>query len=84
MKDGEVSMRLLLAASGLLLLVLVLLVAGRAGQRLLEDLQDLFILDLLVGLELIEVGGTGSGKTGDAVLGDGCKRSSITKSSPIT
>lgn len=64
-------MNLLLATGGLLLLVLVLLVAGGTGQRLLEDLQDLLILDLLVGLELLQVN-VGSSKLGDTVLGDGC------------
>ena len=69
------SMHLLVTAGGLLLLVvLVLLVAGRAGQGLLEDLQDLLILDLLVGLEPGKVGSVGCGKLGDAVLRDGCAR----------
>ena len=57
---------------GLLLLVLVGLVAGRAGQRTLQDLQDLLVFDLLVRLELRKVGGLGSGQTLDTVLGDGC------------
>lgn len=65
-------MHLLVTASGLLLLVLVLLVAGRAGQGLLEDLQDLFILDLLIALELLQVNGAGSGKLSETVLSDGC------------
>lgn len=65
------SMQLLVTAGGLLLLALVLLVAGRAGQGLLQDLQDLLILNLLVGLELGEIGGVGRSKLGDAVLGNG-------------
>lgn len=64
-------MNLLLTTGGLLLLVLVLLVAGGTGNRLLEDLQDFLILDLLVGLELLQVD-VGSSKLGDTVLGDGC------------
>lgn len=57
---------------GLLLLVLVSLVAGRAGQGALQDLENLLILDLLVGLVLGEVGSVGCGQAGDTVLGDGC------------
>lgn len=64
-------MHLLLATGGLLLLALALLVAGGAGQGLLKDLQDLLILDLLVGLELLQVNG-GSSKLGETVLGDRC------------
>lgn len=65
-------LHLLLATGGLLLvLVLVLLVAGGTGQRLLEDLENLLILDLLVGLVLLQVD-VGGSKLGDAVLGDGC------------
>lgn len=76
-------MQLLVAASSLLLLlVFILLVAGRAGQGLLQDLQDLLILDLLVGLELREIRGVWRSKTGDPVLGDGCKTWSITVSIP--
>ena len=63
----------LLFTTGGLLLVLVLLVAGRARQRLLENLQDLLILDLLVSLELGQVGGVGGSKLGDAILGDSYK-----------
>lgn len=66
-------MRLLFTAGSLLLLVLVLLVTGRAGQGLLQDLKDLLILDLLVGLELREIRSVGRGKTGNAVLCDGYK-----------
>lgn len=36
----------------LLLLVLLSLGSGRLGQRLFENLQDLFIFDLLFSLEL--------------------------------
>jgi hypothetical protein len=59
-----------LVGGSLLLLVLVLLVASRAGQRLLQDLEDLLILDLLVRLELCQIDSLGRGKLGDAVLGD--------------
>lgn len=59
-----------LLGSGLLLVVLVLLGAGGLGQRTLKDLKDLLVLDLLVRLELGEIGSGGSSKTGDAVLGD--------------
>lgn len=57
---------------GLLLLVLVGLVAGGAGQRALQDLEDLLVFNLLVGLEQRKVRGTGGGQTLDTVLGDGC------------
>ena len=63
-------MHLLLTASGLLLLVLVLLVTSRAGDGLLEDLQDLLILNLLVGLKLRQIGRVGGSKPSDTVLGD--------------
>lgn len=64
-------MNLLITAGGLLLLVLVLLVAGRTSQGLLEDLQNFFILDLLVGLVLREIKSIGRRKLGNTVLGDG-------------
>lgn len=64
-------MCLLLATGGLLLLVLVLLVTSGTGKGLLKDLEDLLVLDLLVGLVLLQVN-VGSGKLGDTVLGDGC------------
>lgn len=44
----------------LLLLVLVSLGSSRLGQRLLEDLQDLFIYNLLFGLELGQIRRRGS------------------------
>lgn len=67
---------LLITAGGLgLLLALVLLVTGRAGKGLLEDLEDLLILDLLVGLNLLKIDGLGSSELGETVLGDGCERS---------
>lgn len=56
----------------LLLLVLVGLVAGGAGQRALQDLEDLLVFNLLVGFEQRKVRGTGGGQTLDTVLGDGC------------
>lgn len=59
-----------LLGGGLLLVVLVLLGAGGSGQRALEDRKDLLVLDLLVRLELGKIRGGGSGKTGDAVLGN--------------
>lgn len=61
-----------LRLGGLLLLVLVLLGASRLGQGTLKDLENLRVLDLLVGLELGKIGSGGSSKTGDTVLGDGC------------
>jgi hypothetical protein len=63
---------LLVTTSGLLLLALALLVASRASKGLLEDLKDLFVLNLLVGLELLEIGGVGGSKFGNTVLGDSC------------
>lgn len=65
----------LLFGSGLLLVALALLVTSRAGQGLLEDLEDLLILDLLVGLELGEIDLAGGRKLGDTVLGDGYQES---------
>lgn len=62
---------LFLGTGGLLLLALVLLVAGRLVQRAAEDLEDLLVLDLLVRLELGEIGVGGGGELGDTVLGDG-------------
>lgn len=61
-----------LLSSSLLLLVLVGLVAGGASQGALQDLEDLLVLNLLVRLELREIGCSGRRKTGDAVLGDCC------------
>lgn len=66
-------MNLLFTTGGLLLLALVLLVTGRAGKGLLEDLEDLLILDLLVALVQLQVDSVGSGKLGETVLGDGCE-----------
>lgn len=57
---------------GLLLLVLVLRLLGK---RLLKDLKDLLVGDLLVGLELGKVRSRRSTQTGDTVLGDGCSHS---------
>lgn len=67
------SMHLLFTAGGLLLLALVLLVTGRTGKGLLEDLEDLLILDLLVALVQLQVDGVRGGKLGETVLGDGCR-----------
>lgn len=63
--------------SRLLLVVLVGLVAGGSGQWALQDLEDLLILDLLVRLELGQIGGGGRSQTGDTVLGDGCAKISF-------
>jgi hypothetical protein len=52
----------------LLLLVLVLRLLGK---RLLKDLKNLLVGDLLVGLELGKVRSGRSTQTGDTVLGDG-------------
>ena len=68
---------LLLGTGGLLLLVLVLLVAGRLVKRAAEDLEDLLVLNLLVRLELAEIGIGGGGELGDAVLGDGWRKISV-------
>lgn len=65
-------MHLLFTAGGLLLLALVLLVTGRTGKGLLEDLEDLLILDLLVALVQLQVDSVRGGKLGETVLGDGC------------
>ena len=54
---------------GLLLLVLVLRLLSK---RLLKDLKNLLVGDLLVGLELGKVRSRRSTQTGDTVLGDGC------------
>ena len=58
-----------LLGGGLLLLVLVLRLLGK---RLLKDLKNLLVGDLLVGLELGKVRSRRSTQTGDTVLGDGC------------
>lgn len=60
----------LLLGGGLLLVALALLVTGRAGEGLLKDLEDLLVLDLLVGLVLGEIELGGGSKLGDAVLGN--------------
>lgn len=71
----SICLNLLITAGGLgLLLALVLLVTSRAGKGLLEDLENLLIFDLLVGLDLLEINGLGSGKLGETVLGDGYKK----------
>ena len=71
----EVGLRGLLSTLGLggLLLALALLGSGGAGKGLLEDLEDLLILELLVGLDLLEVNGGSGSKLGETVLGDGCE-----------
>lgn len=58
-----------LLGAGLLLLVLVLRVLSK---RLLKNLQDLLVGDLLVGLELGKVRSGGCTQAADTVLGDGC------------
>lgn len=58
-----------LLGGALLLLVLVL---GLLSKRLLKNLQDLLVGDLLVGLELGKVRSRRSTQTGDTVLSDGC------------
>lgn len=50
----------------LLLLALVL------GEGLLKDLEDLLVLDLVVGLELGQIPSGRSSQLGDTVLGDSC------------
>lgn len=61
----------LLARVGLLL-ALALLLAGVSGNRLLENLEDLLVLDLLVSLVLAQVESGSSTELSDTVLGDGC------------
>lgn len=60
----------LFLGGGLLLLRLALLLAGVAGQRLLQDLEDLLVGDLLVRLELLEVKRGSAAELGDTVLGN--------------
>ena len=55
---------------GLLLLLVLVLGSRRPGQGLLKNLKNLFVRDLLVGLDLFEVEGWGSRQSGQAVLGD--------------
>lgn len=59
---------------GGLLLLLLVLGLGACGlcQRLLENLQDLFICNLLVGLERLEAWRRWSTDSRKTVLGDGC------------
>lgn len=75
---GTDSLFLTLGTVGLLsrflLVVLVGLVASGSGQWALQDLEDLLILDLLVRLELGQIGGGGRCQTGDTVLCDGCPK----------
>lgn len=59
---------------GGLLLALVLLGSGRTGKRLLENLENLLILKLLVGLDFFEVNRVGGSELGDTILGDGWGR----------
>lgn len=58
---------------GRLLLGLRLLLSGIPGQGLLQDLENLFVGNLLVSLVLAEVELRGTAQLGDAVLGDGCR-----------
>lgn len=55
----------------LLLLVLALALPGVPGQRLLKDLEDLLVGDLVVRLVLADVQRRGTAQLGDAVLGNG-------------
>jgi hypothetical protein len=57
---------------GGLLLGLGLLLASVSGQRLLQNLENLLILNLLVGLVLLEIQGRGGTQLGNTVLGNGC------------
>lgn len=57
---------------GGLLLGLGLLLASVSGQRLLQNLENLLILNLLVGLVPLEIQGRGGTQLGDTVLGNGC------------
>lgn len=56
---------------GLLLVLVLVLVASGASKGLLEDLKDLLILDLLIRLNLLEIGSGGGGELGDTILGNG-------------
>jgi hypothetical protein len=60
-----------LLGGSLLLLVLVLRLLGK---RLLKNLEDLLVSDLLVGLEFGKIRSRRSTETGDTVLGDGCSQ----------
>lgn len=62
---------LLAGLLGGLLLLLLVLVAGVPGQRLLQNLKNLLVLDLLVRLDLAQVKSRRGAQLGDAVLGDG-------------
>lgn len=66
---SSLTIRLFLGG-GLLLLRLALLLAGVARQRLLQDLEDLLVGDLLVRLELLEVKRGSAAELGDTVLGN--------------
>lgn len=57
---------------GGLLLGLGLLLASVSGQRLLQNLENLLILNLLVGLVPLEIQGRGGTQLGNTVLGNGC------------
>lgn len=67
--------RSLLGGLLLLGLALALLLASVSGKGLLEDLEDLFVGDLLVTLVLADVQRRGATKLGDTVLGDGWETS---------
>ena len=56
------------------------------GQRLLQNLQNLLVFNLLVALDLFQVDGRGSAETGEAVLGNGwaCQSSGSDDETSIT
>lgn len=55
----------------LLLLLVLVLGLGLFGQGLFQDLQDFFIRNLLIGLDLAQIQCRGSSYTLDSVLSDG-------------
>lgn len=67
----------------LLLLLVLALGTGVLGERLLKDLEDLLISDLLVSLALLDVEGRWGAQTGETVLSDGCAGSAMDARSPM-
>jgi hypothetical protein len=55
---------------GCLLLGLALLLASVSGNRLLQDLENLLVLDLLVGLVLLKVQRGRATQLGNTILGN--------------
>lgn len=66
-----IRVRLVLLGGLLLRLLLLVLLASVAAERLLEELEDLLVSDLLVGLVLAHIKLRRGTELGDTVLGDG-------------